>query len=77
MFELLNKLDPLVFFIALTLGILYTYLTHKEPTVIIKYPSSKESPVYKEKDNENKCYKYSSEDVRCPTNLKDIVEIPK
>ena len=74
MFELFHKLNPHAFLIALTVGILYAYLVHPVPDVIIKYPTDKESPVYK--DKAGSCYKYSTEDVSCPSDISKISEIP-
>jgi len=74
MFELFRKLSPLAFFIALTLGILYSYLVQPSPVVIVKYPTDDSSPVYKDKGGT--CYKYTSADVPCPLDTKEISEIP-
>ena len=74
MFELFSKLSPLAFFIALTLGILYSYLVQPSPVIIVKYPTKEESPVYK--DQAGSCYKYTAEDVPCPLDTKEISEIP-
>jgi len=74
MFSLLKKLNPYAFIIALALGIMYSYLVQPSPTIIIKYPTPENSPVYK--DSAGLCYKYNSSNVSCPTNDSDISKIP-
>lgn len=77
MFELLKKIDIYVFFIALTTGILFSYLTQKPHTVIVKYPTSSSSPIYKEDNKEDKCYKYIMKEIKCPRDMSKITDIPQ
>ena len=74
MLELLNKLNPYAFIIALCIGILYSYLIHPSPTVIIKYPTKENSPIYK--DNSGSCYKYRVDDTPCPSDISNISDFP-
>ena len=74
MFELFSKLNPLAFFVALTLGILYCYLVQPSPTIITKYPTKEDSPVYKDKSGT--CYRYRLDDTPCPADISQISKIP-
>ena len=53
------------FIIAFGIGILYVYLSAPKPKIIIKYPTpyNVNKTIYK---NENDiCYKYSAEEIKC------------
>jgi len=74
MFSLFTKLNPYAFFIALCVGILYCYLVQPSPTIITKYPTPEESPIYK--DPAGTCYRYKSDDIPCPSDISRISTIP-
>jgi hypothetical protein len=74
MLDLFKKLNPYVFIIALSIGILYSYLVQPSPTVITKYPTDEDSPIYK--DNSGMCYRYRIDDTPCPTDISHISKIP-
>jgi len=74
MFDLINKLNPIAFVIALCIGILYCYLVQPSPTIITKYPTPEDSPVYK--DPAGTCYRYKAGDTPCPADLSKISKIP-
>lgn len=63
------EIIPFIFIVTLSLGILYIYAIHPSPVVIVKYPvPNSESPLYLGEDN--KCFKYSSKEVKCPADIK-------
>lgn len=61
-----DYIDPLIFLIALCIGLFYTYLTTPYPQVIIKYPTPFNAGKVTYVDNNNVCYKYQIEKVTCP-----------
>lgn len=59
------KFNFIAFFIAFFLGLIYVYLSAPKQRVIIKYPTpyNANKLIYK---NENEfCYKYIAEEVKC------------
>jgi hypothetical protein len=74
MLDLFKKLNPYAFIIALCLGILYSYLVQPSPTIITKYPTKEDSPVYKDKSDT--CYRYRIDDTPCPADISQISKIP-
>lgn len=70
MFETLFKfIDPWVFSIMLLIGLLYAYLVVPSPQVILRHPTPHNTDtVYK--DAAGVCYKYRSEEVKCPLKAK-------
>ena len=65
MIERSFKFNYLAFIIAFGVGILYVYLSAPKPKIIIKYPTpyNVNKVVYK---NENDiCYKYNAEEIKC------------
>jgi hypothetical protein len=65
MIEKTFKFNFFAFIIAFAIGILYVYVSAPKPKIIIKYPTpfNADKIVYK---NENDiCYKYKVEEVKC------------
>ena len=64
------------FLLAFSFGLLLVYCTMPTPDVIIKYPTpdSTDSMVFK--DDTNNCYKFSSREVDCPKDIKNISKFP-
>ncbi len=65
MIEKTFKFNFFAFIIAFAIGILYVYVSAPKPRIIIKYPTplNADKIVYK---NENDiCYKYKAEEVKC------------
>ena len=71
------RVVPEYFFIAFCIGILYTYLIHPKPSVIIKYPTPNNAGKILYKDDAGVCYRYNSKEVQCPKNEDKIVKIIK
>lgn len=74
--NILDKIDIKIFFISLTIGLFMTYVFTPPPKIIYKYPTpdSADSLVYR--DTVNNCFKYSSKQVKCPSNINNIKKIP-
>ena len=68
----MKLINPLWFFISLSIGILLTYLFSSEYKTIIKYPHPSKDIIYKDLDDT--CYKYVANEIKCPSNDKDINE---
>lgn len=60
-----NNIDPVIFIISLTIGLLITYLLLPSPKVIIKYPNLHNIDKVKYIDNVGKCYQYDKKIVKC------------
>lgn len=73
-----DYVDPLVFMIAFSLGILYTYVSHTpdKTHVIVKYPTYIKNNEEIYRDDTNMCYTYSVTETQCPANKKDIFVVP-
>jgi hypothetical protein len=72
MFDLSDYIDPLIFLIALCLGLFYTYITAPAPHIIIKYPTPFNAGKITYVDNNNVCYKYRIKKVECPDGKNDV-----
>ena len=73
---LIDKIDPLFFFISLFIGLFLCYVTAPTPDIIIKYPTPENAKNLIFKDRANNCYKFISEEVDCPLDENEISEIP-
>jgi len=67
--------DPLIFFIALFIGLFYTGLTTPPPEIIIKYPTKDNAGKIIYKDRMDVCYKYIAKDVPCPADKTKIKKL--
>lgn len=67
--------DPLYFFVALFIGLFYTYLTTPMPEVIIKYPTPDNAGNIIYKDRADVCYKYIAKPVPCPADKTKIKQL--
>ena len=63
---------PLYFLISFCIGMFFVYLSTPKPKVIIKYPTPQNAGKVIYKDNSGVCYKYMAEEVKCPSNTKEI-----
>ena len=68
-------IDPLVFMIAICIGLAYTYATSPPPVVLIKYPTpfNINDTIYQ--DNAGLCYKYKIKEVQCPIDKDKITYV--
>lgn len=67
-FKYLNKIDYMGFLIGFALGMLYVYTMQPIPKIIIKHPTPKNVGKVIYHDTNDKCYKYLSEEIKCPDN---------
>lgn len=73
---LIDKIDPLYFFISLFVGLFLCYVTAPTPDVIIKYPTPENSEKLIFRDKADNCYKFVSNEVECPKDISEINDIP-
>lgn len=59
------KFNILAFIIAFSVGILFVYLSAPKQKIIIKYPSPYNSEKVVYKNDNDICYKYKTEEVKC------------
>lgn len=73
---LIDKIDPLYFFVSLCIGLLITYCFTPQPNIVIKYPTPENSGKIVYRDKSDNCYKFISNEVNCPKDKSKINEIP-
>jgi hypothetical protein len=70
-----DYIDANAFFISLALGLLFFYVIAPQKRIIIKYPNPENAEKTVYKDNNENCYKFKAEEVKCPANkslIKDL-----
>ena len=70
-----DYIDANAFFISLAIGLLFFYVIAPQKRIIIKYPNPEtvNTQIYRD-ENEN-CYKYKAEEVKCPVNKELIKDV--
>lgn len=63
---ILPKVMPFYFILGFAVGILYIYTTYTPPRVIWHHPSPENAGRVVYQDKENHCYRYLTEEVKCP-----------
>tara|TARA_B100001250_G_C19221823_1_gene538274 strand:- start:309 stop:560 length:252 start_codon:yes stop_codon:yes gene_type:complete len=76
MLDIFKNIDPVIFIVSFTIGLFMCYITSPKPQIIIKYPNPDNAGKIIYKDNAETCYKYSSEEVKCPSDKNKIIENP-
>lgn len=66
MFRFTDYIDPVAFFIALAIGLFFTYIYSPPKKIIIKWPTPENSGKIIYKDNADLCYKYKANEILCP-----------
>ena len=69
-------IEPFYFLMALFFGLFMVYLTTPSPDIIIKYPTPENADSMIYKDDAENCYKFKTEEVKCPFNKLEINSIP-
>ena len=73
---LIDKIEPLYFFISLFIGLFITYTFTPDPEVIIKFPTPENAGKIIYRDNSDNCFKFKSNEVKCPSDNSKIKSIP-
>jgi hypothetical protein len=63
-----NYINITAFFIALSIGLFFTYIFSPEKKIIIKWPTPENADKLVYKDYSDLCYKYNANEVACPDN---------
>ena len=72
---MLNIIDPVAFFLALAVGLLYTYLSTPYPKIVYKFPTPYNAGKITYVDEANVCYKYKVNKVQCPVDKSKITTL--
>ena len=56
------------FFGAFAIGMFYVYIASPKPRLIIKYPTPYNANKVYYQNDDNLCYKYNAEEVKCTSN---------
>ena len=64
------------FIISLAIGIFIVYIQAPDLTTIFVYPNPDNEEKVLYKDRTDTCYKYSSEEVSCPSDINKFREYP-
>lgn len=59
-------IDIKIFIVALSIGLLYTYISDEGKQVIVLYPTPDNIKEYQYKDKSENCYTYDLNEVSCP-----------
>ncbi len=74
--KLSDYIDPLVFLIALGIGMFFAYIYVPKPTIVYKYPTPFNANQIIYRNNAGTCYKYDVDEVKCPANKDNVKNIP-
>ena len=64
------------FLISFSIGIFIVYINTPTPEIIIKYPNPENAGKIIYKDDAGVCYKYKANEVKCPSDNKNIEAQP-
>lgn len=65
-----------VFIISLAIGLFIVYLTAPKQKIIFVYPTPDNFNRFQYKDKAENCFTFEPYEVNCPSNKKDVKEIP-
>jgi hypothetical protein len=65
-------IDPLVFLIALAVGIFFTYIIKEPPRVVFRHPTPQNIETTVFRNQNGTCYKYKIEGLPCPSQTHEI-----
>ena len=72
MFQFTNYINAPAFFIALAIGLFFTYIYSPPKKIIIKWPTPENAGKIVYKDHADLCYKYNANEVPCPDDTTQI-----
>ena len=67
----LEYINPIIFFVALGLGIFLVYIVNPKPKIVYKYPTPENAAKITYVDDEGVCYKYNHEEVSSPQQIEN------
>ena len=69
--EQVFKFNFFAFIIAFAIGMFYVYIAAPKPKIIIKYPTPYNANKIVYKNDNDICYKYKVDEVKCSDNVID------
>ena len=72
---MVRYIEPFYFFIALFVGLFFTYISVPTPDIIIKYPTPENIDKTVYQDSADVCYQYEATEVQCPMDKSKIKKI--
>lgn len=63
--EKIFKFNFIAFIIAFAVGIFYVYISTPKPKIVIKYPTPYNSTKIVYRNDNDVCYKYDVEEIKC------------
>lgn len=69
---LIEKIDPMAFFVAFCIGLFLVYITTPTPELIVKYPTPETADSLIYTDMADNCYKYKATEAPCNKDAKSI-----
>jgi hypothetical protein len=74
--KLFGYIQPLYFFTAFAVGMLFAYVLTPPPQIVVKFPTPYNSDKVVYRDQTDTCYKYLAEQVSCPLDKSVIKSQP-
>lgn len=72
MFQFTDYINVTAFFIALAIGLFFTYIYSPPKKIIIKWPTPETADKIVYRDHADLCYKYNANEVPCPDDKNEI-----
>lgn len=73
---LFDKINPLWFFLAFAIGLLYCYISKPAPQIVMKFPSPYNAGKVTYKKEDGSCYKVRANKSECPLDKSKIKDQP-
>ena len=68
---IIDAIDPMIFFISLAVGLFFGYVTAKTPRIVFKYPTPYNANKIVYRNDNDICYKYKVDEIKCTDNTID------
>jgi len=72
---IIDAIDPTIFFISLSIGLFFAYITAITPRIVFKYPTPYNTDKIIYTDAVGTCYKYKATETKCPADDKKITPV--
>jgi hypothetical protein len=72
---IIDAIDPFIFFISLSIGLFFAYVTAKTPRIVFKYPTPYNADKIIYTDTVGTCYKYKVKQTECPKDISKITPV--
>jgi hypothetical protein len=69
-------INPFIFIVAFAISVLVVYIIQPAPTVVYKFPNPENVDKYTYKGDDDECYKYKANEVKCPSDPSLILDHP-